>query len=290
MKVGSLFSGAGLGDFGWEMAGYDLRWQVEINEYCRKILDLRWPEVKKYDDIKTVKDLEPVDLITGGFPCQPFSVAGKQNGRNDDRNLWPQMLRVVKDVKPRWVVCENVPGIIPLYLDTVLADLGNAGYTSWPVVFSSHSLGAWHKRERLWIICHSQHDGQPTAEKSGSVDQRNDGSPAGTKQTGESSGSSQQYAPLADTIGNTARSAQRARGNGERASIESQYRDGMGNDVRDSGKTFRRFWKSEPGICRVAHGITSRVDRLKSLGNGQTPCSTYVIGEWIKQYEKLGGF
>ena len=162
MKLGSLFSGGGLGDFGFMAAGFDIRWQVEIDEYCQKILALRYPESEKYRDIKTLRgsELEKVDIITGGFPCQPFSVAGRQKGKDDNRYLWPEMLRVIDEVRPRWVVGENVPGIINLALDTVCADLESKGYEVWPIVFPSHALGAWHKRDRLWIVCHAKHDGQ----------------------------------------------------------------------------------------------------------------------------------
>ena len=169
MKLGSLFSGGGLGDFGFMAAGMDITWQCEIDEYCQKILALRYPESKKYRDIKTLKgeELEKVDIITGGFPCQPFSVAGKQKGKEDNRYLWPEMLRVIKECRPRWIVGENVPGIINMALDTVCVDLEAEGYEVWPIVFPSHALGAWHKRDRLWIVCHSKHFGQFTGEITG---------------------------------------------------------------------------------------------------------------------------
>ena len=108
MKLGNLFSGGGLGDFGFMAAGMEIAWQCEIDEYCQKILSLRYPESKKYRDIKTLKgdELEKVDIITGGFPCQPFSVAGRQMGERDNRNLWPEMCRVISETKPTWVICE----------------------------------------------------------------------------------------------------------------------------------------------------------------------------------------
>lgn len=237
MKYGSLFSGGGLGDFGFEMAGFDVRWQVEVNDYARKVLDLRWPDVKKYKDIKQLdpKELEPVDLITGGFPCQPFSVAGKRDGADDDRNLWPEMSRIIKALKPRWVVAENVPGIIDLYLDVVLADLEDQGYTCWPVVFSSHALGAWHNRERLWIIAHSN----------GLLSQ----------------------------------------------SVTAEYRKDdetcqcPSSPIRPhfTEPQFKRFGDFR-GI-RKTGGTSNRMDRLKAIGNGQTPCSTYEIAQWINEVE-----
>lgn len=157
MKVGSLFSGGGLGDFGFMAAGMKITWQCEIDEYCQKILALRYPDSKKYWDIKTLRgsDLESVEIITGGFPCQPFSVAGKRKGQDDNRYLWPEMLRVIKECRPRWVIGENVPGIINLALETVCSDLEAEGFKVWPVVFPSHALGAPHKRDRLWIIAYS---------------------------------------------------------------------------------------------------------------------------------------
>jgi DNA (cytosine-5)-methyltransferase 1 len=157
MKLGSLFSGGGLGDFGFMAAGMEIAWQCEIDEYCQKILALRYPESKKYRDIKTLKgsDLEQVDIITGGFPCQPFSVAGKQMGKTDDRFLWPQMLRIITECKPRWIIGENVAGSVDMAIEDVCIDLGMQGYECWPVVFPAHALGAYHRRDRVWIIAYS---------------------------------------------------------------------------------------------------------------------------------------
>lgn len=159
MKLGSLFSGGGLGDFGFMAAGIEICWQVEIDDYCQKILALRYPGSKKYHDIKTIKgaELETIDILAGGFPCQPFSLAGKQKGQEDNRYLWPEMLRVISECRPRWIVGENVPGIINLALDTVCTDLESKGYEVWPIVFPSHALGASHKRDRLWIVAHARH-------------------------------------------------------------------------------------------------------------------------------------
>jgi DNA (cytosine-5)-methyltransferase 1 len=110
MKVGSLFSGGGLGDFGFMAAGFEIAWQCEIDDYCQKILALRYPESKKYRDIKTLKgdELERVDVITGGFPCQPFSTAGKRRGTDDNRHLWPEMFRIIRECRPRWVIADGI--------------------------------------------------------------------------------------------------------------------------------------------------------------------------------------
>lgn len=281
MKVGSLFSGGGLGDFGFMAAGMDIAWQCEIDEYCQKILDLRYPESKKYRDIKTLKgsELEPIDILTGGFPCQPFSVAGKQKGKEDNRYLWPEMLRVIKECRPRWIVGENVPGIINLALDTVCFDLEAEGYEVWPIVFPSHALGAWHKRDRLWIICHAKHDGQLASQESRGITQGNDDSTTREKQTRKSTRPGEQYASLANT--------RCEHGEGNNATLETNQTIGSFCQLSiESGcERFKRYWQSEPTVGRVANGIADRVHRLKMLGNGQVPACTYVIGKMIMDIE-----
>lgn len=285
MKYGSLFSGAGLGDFGFEMAGFDVAWQVENNPYARKILDLRWPEVKKYDDIKAVKteELATVDLITGGFPCQPFSFAGKRRGDQDDRHLWPEMLRIIKGVRPRWIVAENVPGIINLALDAVCADLEAEEYQVWPVVFPSHALGAWHKRDRLWVVAYSGHDrrsselGEQQEERPKEFNSSSKTDVADTQGAErQGSGDSRQ-----GWDGLTNSGVMDNSNSGRHGIQEEQIRTG-----RD-GTIYTNWWQAEPSVGRVVNGCPSRVDRLKCLGNGQTPCSTYAIGKWILETEKL---
>ena len=266
MKVGSLFSGAGMGDFGFLAAGFDIAWQCEIDEYCQKILKLRYPESKKYKDIKELKgnELEPVDIITGGFPCQPFSVAGKQRGKEDNRYLWPEMLRVIAECRPRWVVGENVPGIINLALDTVCADLEAQGYEVWPIVFPSHALGALHKRDRLWIVGHSRLFGQKINEKQATWVEQSSENVANTRCQHE------QRSP-------------------ERMEPDSQKR--TTRNLHTEPGSIRQYWESywatEPAICRVVNGCADRIHRLKMLGNGQVPACTYLIGKFIKKIENL---
>ena len=157
MTHGSLF--AGIDGFGLaaRWAGIETIWQVENDKFCQKILAKHFPEAKRYGDINEIKigELESVDIISGGFPCQPFSQAGKQGGKKDNRYLWPKMLEVISGVKPRWVIAENVPGIIGMELDTVLSDLEAEGYTTETFIIPAVSLNAPHRRDRVWIVANS---------------------------------------------------------------------------------------------------------------------------------------
>jgi DNA (cytosine-5)-methyltransferase 1 len=165
LTFGSLFAGIGGFDLGLERAGMECKWQVEIDDFCNRVLEKHWPHVKRYRDVREVgkHNLEPVDLICGGFPCQPFSVAGKRDRTSDDRHLWPEVRRVVQEVHPRWFVGENVPGIDDGYemvLDQVCADLESIGYAvAPPLEIPACAVDADHLRFRVFIIANSERDG-----------------------------------------------------------------------------------------------------------------------------------
>lgn len=158
LTFGSLFAGVGGIDLGLERAGMQCRWQVEIDEYCRRVLAKHWPEVKRYGDIREVKSLESVDVVAGGFPCQPASVSGERRGIEDERWLWPEFFRVICMVRPRFVVVENVPGLLSVNGGTamgeVLGDLASGGYDAEWQVLSAGSFGAPHLRERLFLVAY----------------------------------------------------------------------------------------------------------------------------------------
>lgn len=259
MKIGSLFSGGGLGDFGFMAAGMDIAWQCEIDPYCQKILAIRYPESKKYTDIKTLKgvELEPVNIITGGFPCQPFSVAGQQMGKSDDRHLWPEMFRIIQEVKPSWVIGENVSGFVDMALDDVCANLESAGYETTTLIFPAHALGSWHRRERVWIIANA------TNTRFEGVCKREEPANEDVSDTGRKYGA----------WNKSELETNKTKWSSSKLSIESGC------------ERFRRYWKSEPAVGRVANGIADRVHRLKMLGNGQVPACTYVIGKMIMDIE-----
>ena len=159
----SLFSGIGGLDLAAEMAGFRTVGQCEWADYPTKILEQHWPDVPRWRDIRTLTKesfyertgLRTVDVISGGFPCQPFSVAGKQGGKDDDRYLWPEMLRVIRELRPTWVLGENVPGIVNLALDTVLSDLENEGYTGQAFIIPACGVDAPHKRDRVAILAYA---------------------------------------------------------------------------------------------------------------------------------------
>ncbi len=162
MKHASLFSGIGGFDLAAQWMGWKNVFHCEINPFGRKLLEYYWPNAISYDDITktdfTVHRGE-IDILTGGFPCQPFSLAGKRKGTADDRNLWPQMLRTIKEIQPTWVVGENVPGIINwskgLVFEQVQADLEAEGYEVWPVILPACSVNAPHRRERVWFVAYA---------------------------------------------------------------------------------------------------------------------------------------
>ena len=159
----SLFTGIGGLDLAAEMAGIKTIGQCEWADYPTKVLEKHWPDVPRWRDIRTLTKesfyektgLRTVDIISGGFPCQPFSLAGYRRGEADDRYLWPEMLRVISELSPHWVLGENVPGIVNLALDTVLSDLENIGYTWQAFIVPACGVDAPHKRERCAVLAYS---------------------------------------------------------------------------------------------------------------------------------------
>ena len=156
MRLLDLFSGIGGFSYAAEklVGGYKTVAFCEMDEFCQKVLQKHWPDIPIYDDVRTLDAtrLGRIDIVTGGYPCQPFSQAGKRQGEKDERHLWPEMLRIIKSCKPRYVVAENVAGHVNMGLDQVLTDLENQGYTTRPIIIPACAKNAPHRRDRVWII------------------------------------------------------------------------------------------------------------------------------------------
>lgn len=166
MRVLDLFSGIGGFSLAAHWAGMTTAAFCEIDPFCQKVLNKNFPGVPVYKDVTklTREQLEKdgvidgtrsIDLITGGPPCQSFSIAGKQKGKEDERHLWPEMFRIIQELQPSWIVVENVTGFIDLVLDDVLDNLESEGYATQSLVLPASAVGASHKRERIWIVAHS---------------------------------------------------------------------------------------------------------------------------------------
>jgi len=286
-----LFSGLGGFSLGLEATGgFETVAFCDIEKFSRKVLKKHWPNVKQYKDIKEltyeqIKEdtLAPIDIITGGYPCQPFSIAGSQRGEKDTRHLWPDMFRIVKECKPTWVIGENVSGHIKLGLDTVLQDLESEGYSVRAFSISASSIGANHQRERVWIIAHSNMEN--------------------TRQHGrriESTWDTESIGPRASEETEWSSDSNKINGSSERASIvgESSDTNSQGLQGRRSEQQLRKdeterptswdsWWESEPSVGRVANGIPHRVDRLKGLGNSLVPAIPFIIGQSILREEYI---
>lgn len=157
MRFGSLFAGIGGIDLGLERAGMECVWQVEIDDYCQRVLEKHWPDVERFRDVREVgkHNLKPVDLIAGGFPCQPVSFAGKRKGQNDEQWLWDEFFRIICLLRPRYVFVENVPGLFSLGFGQVLGNLASIGYDAEWQSIPAKAFGFHHIRRRIFILAYA---------------------------------------------------------------------------------------------------------------------------------------
>jgi DNA-cytosine methyltransferase len=196
LKVLDLFSGIGGFSLGLHSTGgFETTKFVEFEPFCQKILSKNFPNIPIEGDIRNVKGQEfEADVVVGGFPCQPYSVAGKQKGTNDNRYLWPEMFRLIKEVRPEFVIGENVQGIVNIQdgmvLRQVLNDLEGEGFEVQCFLIPASGIGAWHQRYRTWIIGHSKHNGLLAAEKRTRDQETNGGSQKRKEEAIESEGTS----------------------------------------------------------------------------------------------------
>ena len=326
LKILDLFSGIGGFSLGLEATGhFETAAFCEIEPYCQKVLKKHWPNVPIFDDIRKLKgtDIGTVDIITGGYPCQPFSVAGKQKAEQDPRHLWPEYFRLIQELRPTWVIGENVSGHIKLGLDSVLEDLASEGYSTRTFSISASSIGANHQRERIWIVANSKcndnlqkksrvdgeekevqrehrennstsrqssgtssvwetsnRDGYSTnSDSNGLLKDDSNIRPQSTESIRKDSGSIRKDIPREQHMANT-NSGSKETLNQERV-LGEQNTEGETERYPDGSLQIHGQWNIEPNVGRVADGIPSRVDRLKSLGNSLVPQIPYYIGQTI---------
>jgi DNA (cytosine-5)-methyltransferase 1 len=323
MKIIDLFSGIGGFSLGLEATGgFETVQFVENEPWCQKILAKNFPGVPIAGDIREY-DGQKADIVVGGFPCQPFSVAGKRKGTRDDRHLWPEMLRVIKACKPRWVIGENVRNLTSIQdgmvFEQVCTDLENENYEVQPFIIPASAVNAPHQRYRVWIVANTNNTGDRTSEhktqRSGEkVDQRREelAQFESSRLCADvaNSKSNQEVSELRTTEsehdkGNSwmestsSRNGQSVRKSSKDvANSKISERDALQTN-REHGETtpqevFRdrsgiqrqtSWWSSEPRVGRVAYGVSDKVDRLKGLGNAIVPQIAYQIGLAILQAE-----
>jgi DNA (cytosine-5)-methyltransferase 1 len=265
---GSLFAGIGGFDLGFERAGIKTVWQVEIGEWNRRLLAKRFPGAEQYGDIRHCDstNLRPVDVITGGFPCQPVSLAGLRRAQSDERWLWPEYERIIRLLRPAYVVVENVPGLLAAGMGDVISGLASVGYDAEWQSISAAAIGAPHIRDRVWIIAYpdsDQYQSRPSTNQgkaSADVPPDTSGDLRGTSRHDRPEPPNGRNSLLADS--------DEKRRNGRPRIFGERWRGELENGD---------WWATEPDVGRVAHGIPARVDRLKGLGNSIVP----QIAEWI---------
>jgi len=197
VTYGSLFSGIGGLDLGLERSGMSCIWQCEREPFCRKILAKHWPGVKCYEDVREIDETAEVpDLLCGGFPCQPHSVAGKRKGADDERNLWPECIRLVRLLRPRWCLFENVPGLLTTMFGQVCDELRGESYEVWPLVLGADDVGAPHRRKRLWFLAKS--DSRRGRSEAGNAQHQRRGSGKGGRASVQASAKRRNGASIGD--------------------------------------------------------------------------------------------
>jgi len=306
LTYGSLFTGIGGIDLGFNWAGLRCQWQVEINDFCQRVLNKNFPGVERFRDVrKTGKhNLKPVDIVAGGFPCQPHSYAGKRKGAADDRNLWPEYRRIVAELKPAYVIGENVPGIRTTILDDVLSDLEDLDYTCQTFVIPACAHNAPHKRDRVWVVAYAN---RQQAHQQLQQPSRFSGQPGQSLEAGQealrpangktSNNHNTRFCEILADPDSTRKSQPQGRieeqwgwaGNGSQTLPHTNGKRRARSatqpqQTRRQRIEGRSWWEAEPGICRVVDGFPGRVDRLKSLGNAVVPQQAYFIAQLVARH------
>lgn len=284
MTHASLFSGIGGFDLAAEWMGWENVFHCEIDPFCQKVLKHHFPESISYESIIETDFTKygggGIDILTGGFPCQPYSVAGKRKGTADSRHLWPQMLRAIREIKPRYVVGENVRGLVSwdasMVFEQVCADLEAEGYEVFPVLIPACAVNAPHRRERIWFIAHSNGIGELRTDKLPRID--NKGTLQGMVEGHDSNPS---------------------HGSGPFTNPFNQVQSGLHNGT-DYSRYSREAWKDFPTqspVCGGDDGLPTELDgiafskwrkeSIKGYGNAIVPQVAYQIFQSIQEADNL---
>lgn len=304
MRVGSLFSGIGGLELGLERAGMHVEWQVENDTFCQKVLAKHWPDAARYGDVRTVgkHNLSSVDLICGGFPCQPHSIAGERKASDDGRDLWPEFFRIICELKPEWVVAENVMGVLSSesgdFFGAVLRDLASQRYDVEWFCLPASSFGAPHRRERIFLVAHTISSGLEEQQSTSWTDNQ---SHTSSPLADSGSDGTQEYVANSSRTGReecNAASIARTEGHGARRTSapggERKSESRMGRDTDGIPRGMDGYWwpagpredqyRWEPRRV-TQEKVVNRAARLKALGNAVVPQAAEYIGRYIMGYE-----
>jgi len=284
MTHGALFNGIG----GFQLAAHWMGWtnifHCEIDEFCNKVVKKHFPNSIQHGDIKTT-DFSiyrgRINIITGGFPCQPYSTAGKRKGSEDDRHLWPEMLRAIREISPHWIVGENVRGLTNwnggLVFDQVQADLEAEGYEVLPFLLPACGVDAPHRRDRIWIIAHASDSNAFGKGRCKSYGQSN------SSEIGSGLWDELSSHGIEGIITDTTQLTEREQAK-ETLSLAEVRKAWIESGCSSSG--WDEFPTQSP-VCGGDDGVPDWMDRLKSLGNAIVPQVALQIFKSIEQYELL---
>jgi len=283
LTIGSLFSGIGGLELGLERAGMRTVWQVEMDDYATRILERHWPDAIRFRDVRAVgaHNLPPVDLICGGFPCQDISYAGKGAGIAGERSgLWTEFARIVRELRPRYVLVENVAALLARGLDVVLGDLAACGYDAEWDCIPAAAVGAYHLRDRIFIVAytHGERNVRAAAAESALADRAMaDASGVRLDETSMPCGvQAQDHSPCSHCSRSQLGEWGVFGGDARRELAAAFQRNRTGEGI----------WATEPDVGRVAHGVPNRVDRIRCLGNAVVPQVAEFIGRRIIAMEE----
>ena len=291
MTHGSLFSGIGGFDLAAEWAGWENLFNCEWEEFPRKVLKHHFPNAKQYEDIHDFDATEyngRIDVLSGGFPCQPFSVAGKRKGSEDERHLWPEMLRVIGECQPRWVVGENVRGLVSwsdgLVFETCCTDLEAIGYSVQSFIIPACATGAPHRRDRVWIVAHN-HNGNGQEERFQAGHKVDVHSIEGNGNASDSRNKGRKQCRVPGQVC-------------EKEGIPKEQRGQLGISAPTVCNGLQSYWQNFPivppvcggndGLPKELDGITFpkwRRESIKAYGNAIVPQVAHRIFQSINDYE-----